>query len=239
MSIRTLVQELHQHLQLTAAFTGTAAAGATTQCTLPVGASTINGFYIGWEIYFTGGGTGQGQSTTIATYDGGTRVATFVDILGNPVAAGAPFDLFILVQPIAVTTLIVRPRLQGNMGALRAEGWDAVLADDAEISINIRPDEYETFTYLRSILTTRKFWVTGGALGSTGAAPYLTKDISGTVMLSNGDFDFQLGDEGICQIDVTFTNFDTNARSAFVTTQVFATARPRIIASEEDYGEAM
>jgi hypothetical protein len=235
VSVRTLVQELHQELPLVAAQTAQLQAGATTNSTLAAGASTINGFYVGWEIFFIGGGTGQGQSTTITAYDGATRVATFATVLGVATSAA---DNYLLVKPLVVRTLVVRPRLQGNMGALRAQGYNAVLADDANISINIRPDEYETLTYLRSVLTTRKFWVTGGAIGSANSAPYLTKDISGTVMLSNGDFDFALGSEGIVQIEITFTNFDTNDRSAFVTTQVFATARPRIIVDEEDYGES-
>ena len=54
---------------------GTARAGASTTITLRSGASTNNGSYVGAEIVILTG-TGSGQTRTISSYNGTTKVAT-------------------------------------------------------------------------------------------------------------------------------------------------------------------
>lgn len=56
-----------------AIFTGTASAGSADSITL-AGGSTTNGIYVGTGINIIGG-TGEGQSRYIVSYDGGTKIA--------------------------------------------------------------------------------------------------------------------------------------------------------------------
>jgi hypothetical protein len=69
----TTVGTFGQRLQ--SLFSGTATAGAASTITLPAGASAIDSFYNN-ALLFISGGTGVGQSRTITTYVGATRVAT-------------------------------------------------------------------------------------------------------------------------------------------------------------------
>lgn len=58
--------------------TGTATAGGTSTITLAVGASSTDGFYVGYPINITGG-TGSGQTSIIIGYVGSTKVATILN----------------------------------------------------------------------------------------------------------------------------------------------------------------
>lgn len=63
--------------------TGFLVSGSTTTAVLPAAASSVDGAYVGMEIYFTAG-TGQGQRAVITAYVGATRTATFAALAVAP-----------------------------------------------------------------------------------------------------------------------------------------------------------
>jgi len=84
----------------TAERTGTAQGGTTDSIQLDAGASSVNGFFIGFVCRLTGG-TGAQQIREIVAYDGATKVATVNRIWGTDpdattvfrIARGMLFDL--------------------------------------------------------------------------------------------------------------------------------------------------
>lgn len=72
--------------------TGTAAGGSTTQMTLDTSASSKNAVYAGMTVTITGG-TGSGQTAQIASYDGATRIATFITAVATALDATSLYTL--------------------------------------------------------------------------------------------------------------------------------------------------
>lgn len=70
--------------------TGTTAAGTnnTTHITLDSGASSVDDYYVGMVVQFTGG-TGSGQYNIITDYDGSTKVATVTKAWTTAPVAGS------------------------------------------------------------------------------------------------------------------------------------------------------
>jgi hypothetical protein len=75
-----------------AAITGTAQAGASGTITLAAGASAVNDFYTGMTISLTGG-TGNGQSREIISYNGSTKVATLATTWTTPPDATSDYSI--------------------------------------------------------------------------------------------------------------------------------------------------
>ncbi|MFT4552487.1 MAG: flagellin-like hook-associated protein FlgL [Chlamydiales bacterium] len=73
-------------------YTGTASAGSTTTITLPETASSIDDVYQNLVISITGG-AGSGQTATIASYDGVTRVATLTAAVGTALDNTSQFSI--------------------------------------------------------------------------------------------------------------------------------------------------
>lgn len=78
--------------QTTPKYTGTASAGSTTTITLPETASSIDNVYQNMVVSITGG-TGNGQTATIASYNGTTRVATLTAAVGTALDNTSQFSI--------------------------------------------------------------------------------------------------------------------------------------------------
>lgn len=78
--------------QLAAAVTGTAQAGASATITLAAGASAVDSFYNGMPVTLTGG-TGSGQTKTIVSYVGSTKVATVSSSWTTPPDATSAYSI--------------------------------------------------------------------------------------------------------------------------------------------------
>lgn len=78
--------------QLAAPVTGTAQAGAAGTITLAAGASAVDGFYNGMPVNLTGG-TGSGQTRTVASYVGSTKVATVAGNWTTPPDATSAYSI--------------------------------------------------------------------------------------------------------------------------------------------------
>jgi hypothetical protein len=78
---------------------GTLTAGSTTTATLPVGASSVDNFYRDLTLVVFSG-TGAGQSAIIASYNGSTRVATFLE----PIATALDSTSGVRIMPTANPT---------------------------------------------------------------------------------------------------------------------------------------
>lgn len=77
---------------LTPAHTGTAQAGGASSITLAVGASAVDNAYRGMRITTTGG-TGSGQTRSIASYVGATKVATLATAWATPPDATTQYSI--------------------------------------------------------------------------------------------------------------------------------------------------
>lgn len=77
---------------LAAPLTGTATAGSTNTITLAGGASATDNVYVGLVCSITGG-TGSGQSATIQSYNGTTKVATFSSTLGVALTSSSVYSI--------------------------------------------------------------------------------------------------------------------------------------------------
>lgn len=98
-----------------AAVTGSAQAGSTTTVTLAAGSSSVTNFYAGLPISITSG-TGSGQTGTIVSYNGGTKVAYLASNFATAPAAASGYSIGpgVVYKPISSSfesvTLYVQPQ---------------------------------------------------------------------------------------------------------------------------------
>ncbi len=129
---------------------GTAQAGAASTITLDSGASSVDGRYVGYRVFLsggTGGGIrGVGQERTIVSYVGSTKVATVAQPWGTNPDATTTFILY--VQPWANVgswngTVVATPNVAGvpiidlkyTLGTTSAGAAGSVRADQVTGSV--------------------------------------------------------------------------------------------------------
>jgi flagellin-like hook-associated protein FlgL len=99
----------------TPSHSATATAGTATTITLGAGAAAINNLYAGMTLTVTSG-TGSGQSTTIASYDAQSRVATVTTPFTTLPDATSVYQIDSNIENKGLPTV-------GNVNTLRTASW--------------------------------------------------------------------------------------------------------------------
>ena len=104
--VSSAIRSLPQYVttaQSDASWGGIAQAGGASTITLDVNAASINGAYNGRTIAITGG-AGSGQTGTVSSYVGSTKVATMTGAWSTPPNGTSAFVVASLVAPTVICT---------------------------------------------------------------------------------------------------------------------------------------
>lgn len=128
-----------------------------------------------------------------------------------------------------VSTMVLRPRLEGYETALRGKALFARFADEAQVSFQIRPDNASAgLASMQAFLRIRPFPVLGVDVDDNGASsfPLLERDVSGLLTLFQGKLNFSVALSGVTEVSLRIVNFDASAQNALVYTQIYGRIRP-------------
>lgn len=135
-----------------------------------------------------------------------------------------------------LVTPILRPRIEGA-GALRGKAADAVYVDDARVKFSIRMEGgVSVLAGVESNISLERFPAVSGGFSSADFAtdfPVATYDTSGLLVLSLGELDIGLGDDGVCRATLTLTNRTGVALNGIALVGVYGETRPLVVREEE------
>ena len=119
---------------------------------------------------------------------------------------------------IVMQSPMLRPRLEGYRGAIRGFARESTYVDRPTVVFDFRPAA--ALVNFTAILTITRF----GVLGQNPGLAAATRDITGEFILARGNFEVNMDNEGISQVQLTLTNNAAAPQLAALTTQVFGEA---------------
>lgn len=131
--------------------------------------------------------------------------------------------------PTIVSTMVLRPRLEGYETALRGKALFARFADEAQVSFQIRPtDAVSGLATMQAFLRIQPFPVLGVDVADNGSSsfPLLERDVSGLLTLFQGKLNFSVALSGVTEVSLRILNFNVSAQNVLVYTQIYGRIRP-------------
>ena len=125
-----------------------------------------------------------------------------------------------------VSSPTLRPRLQGNRGALRADALSSNYVDRAEALLSVFAPAGRGVADLAKLkveLRVVQFPSLGTGFGE--AFPALFRDVSGSFLASQGQVLVPLDVNGVCRVEMRLTNLSDGSLSFFCQSQVFGDQR--------------
>ena len=136
----------------------------------------------------------------------------------------------------ATITPFIRPRMQGNMGALRGQAFQADLADEAVVTFHVRPTTIAILGSFEAFVRIRNFPTLEQMLTSTGTSTWAFPewDVSGRLLLYQGILTFTVPVIGVCDVQLALLSRHAAAQQVYIVTQVFGNVRVLDVKGEAD-----
>ena len=126
----------------------------------------------------------------------------------------------------SLCTPTIRPRIQGNRGALRGNALSSNWVDNADLLFSVFPQVVNGRAALQSLKAELRIvqYATNG-VGGEDAYPALRRDVSGQFVASNGQLRVPLPVNGVVSVELFLTNLSNATWSYLTEMQVYGDQR--------------
>lgn len=131
-----------------------------------------------------------------------------------------------------VQTGNLRPRIEGEQGALRSAAYDSIVVDSGLVRFDVRP--YSLLDQCKAVLYVRRYSLYGESDNASFLAAYpdWQKEVSGELYLNRGMFTLPIAFDGVVKVWLEVTNYVGTSQTFASRVMVFGKTRPQYVEAE-------